>query len=116
MPANSGPAALTRPGPDTEGTTSMHEPTYLTPRHLLIAVQATGDVARTLSRRLDRSVRDGAPAEIVERRAERLRVAVLEFHSAILLAAAEGATSRELVGYGVSRDLAAELDRRGVTE
>jgi hypothetical protein len=114
MTTYSGPAAQTRPGPDTEGNASMHEPTYLVPRRLLIAVQATGDVARTLSRRLDRSVRDGAPAEIVEHRKQRLRCAVLEFHSAILLAAAEGATSAELIGYGVSRDLAAELDREGM--
>jgi hypothetical protein len=112
MPAYSGPAARSRPGPDTEGIASMHEPTYLTPRHLLFRVQSTGDVARTLSRRLGDAVRDGLAAEIVARRQDRLRVAVLEYHSAILLAAAEGATSAELIGYGVSRDLAAELDRR----
>jgi hypothetical protein len=112
MTTYSGPAAQTRPGPDTEGNASMHEPTYLVPRHLLFAVQSTGDVARTLSRRLGDAVRDGLAVEIVAHRQDRLRVAVREYHSAILLAAAKGATSDELVGYGVSRDLAAELDRR----
>jgi hypothetical protein len=89
----------------------MHEPTYLVPRRLLIQVQATGDVARTLSRRLGDGVRDGLAPEIIQRRRERLRAAMLEYQSAILLAAAEGATSAELIGYGVTRDQAAELDR-----
>jgi hypothetical protein len=112
MTTYSGPAALTRPGPDTEGDSSMYEPTYLVARHRLYAVQAAGETVRVLRHRLADATRDGLAPEIVARRRERLNRAALEYHSAILLAAANGATSRELIGYGVSADLAAELDRR----
>lgn len=112
MTANSGPAACHRPGPDTEGITSVHEPIYLCPRHLLFAVQAAGETVNVLRRRLGDGIRDGLDPEIVTRRRYRLDCAALEFQSAILLAAAEGASSADLIGHGVSADLATEIDRR----
>jgi hypothetical protein len=90
----------------------MYEPTYLVPRHRLYAVQAHGDVADVLSRRLAAAIRDGLAPEIVARRRRRLSRSLAAYHSAILLAAADGATSAELVGYGVDPDLAAEIDGR----
>lgn len=81
MTANNGPAALTRPGPDTEGISSMHEPTYTVPRHLLYGVQAAMDTISTRRRKLQDAVRDG--------------------DHAIDAAVQAGATEPELVAYGV---------------
>jgi hypothetical protein len=94
----------------------MHEPTYMVPRHRLYAVEAAGETARVLSRRLADAIRDGLDPVIVARRRRRLADAVREYHGAILLAAEEGATSRELIGYGVSADLVAELDRQAAAD
>jgi hypothetical protein len=90
----------------------MYEPTYLVPQRLLFDVQAKGDVVRVLGHRLTDAIRDGLAAEIIARRRHRFDSASQAYTCAIVNALDAGATPGELTGYGVSRDLAAELERR----
>jgi hypothetical protein len=90
----------------------MYEPTYLVPRPTLFLVQAKADAVRKLSRQLTDAIRDGMPAEqFAELRHEHTHAA-LACTCAALNALGAGATVDELVGYGISRDLAVELERR----
>lgn len=83
MTTHIGPAALERPGPDTEGITSMYEPTYLTPQHILDAVEHG--------------------ARRVHRDRLQLQDSARDFHLAVVQAVVAGATEEELIAHGVER-------------
>lgn len=89
----------------------MREPTYLVPRHLLFSVQATGQALEVLRRRHYQAITAGLDQAVVQRRRERVIRAELERDDAILEAAAAGATIAELVGHGVDREAAEQIDQ-----